>query len=178
MNQGKIPTLVEKIEILVKANEGDPLADIAIEYGIEIDTVTEIVKNAQSIVSLVNSSCFQKGWEKPHKNGRFPQMEEILFEWCCEQPQKEFLTRMHLHTKALEILTVTNEKGFGRPGVNFGEVKKWATDFRTRFGIQYVHTTSNRGQKAVASGSSAGSYGGNANGPNVSFKFRNSGGSL
>lgn len=142
----KMTSLVEKIKILEKLAQRISLEEIAADHGVDFATIIGIHHNHEIIIDLMNSAYYQKGLKLSRKTGMFPEMENILFEWCCEQPGKDQKTAKDLGAKALEILSITNENGYGQGEVRFLALPHWATGFRKRYGIVYQRS----GRQAAA----------------------------
>lgn len=135
MDLTNILSLEEKVGMLNKCAVGAPLDAVSVEVGVDDSAVMDAVNNHEKITALVNSSYFKMSLEMASMAGSFPQMERILFAWYTEQVGKEPITSKMLSAKAVEILSVTGENGFGSPGVHFKATKIWASAFRKRYGI-------------------------------------------
>lgn len=75
-------TLVEKLEILNKIENGDKLENLDNEFGVGHATIYDIRKNSEKIRYFFKNNKSLKSMSKTLKTDEFPEVEDALYLWC------------------------------------------------------------------------------------------------
>lgn len=128
-------TILQKVDMLKKLDEGTPPRCLANDFGISCRTVYDIRKNKEKILNFYTSSDTDKGIAnrksvRPAKNA---DLDAILFEWFKQRRSENIpITGPLLREKAKELhkeLKLTESCDYSQG---------WLTKFKNRHGIRYL----------------------------------------
>lgn len=124
-------------------------ADQAARYSVSIEQIMDIVSKGDDILKMFKSACYQNALQMPIKKGKFPRMENVLYQWYLQQPARPKVTVKILTEKAIEIMRVLDETTASGA---FRGSSTWMTGFKTRFNIEMPKRTANQSQNNNLSG--------------------------
>lgn len=128
-------TILQKVDILKKLDEGTPPRCLSKDFGISCRTIYDIRKNKEKILNFYTSSDSDKGIAnrksvRPPKNA---DLDVILFEWFKQRRSENIpITGPLLREKAKELhkeLKLTESCDYSQG---------WLTKFKNRHGIRYL----------------------------------------
>lgn len=122
-----------KIQILNEFRDNLHLKpnDMAKRYNVHITQIMNLIERKDEILLMNASAWYQNALEMPLKTGKYPKMENILYQWYIAQPKEIKIINSALIDKAKQIITIINE-----PFVdNFRASSTWLNGFKRRFNI-------------------------------------------
>lgn len=126
-------TLQDKSKIITELQQGAQMSGLAEKYGVSLMTIYSIRKHAAEIISAVGSSYVgPSDQKKVMRSGEFAQMEERLYQWFCEQRQRDAPVSGEL-LKAQALLYFEQYKCTDSV---FYASEGWLQNFKNRFGIR------------------------------------------
>lgn len=118
----------DKMDIIKMLDNGESMANIALQYGIGRSTVYDIKLNRTKIMANVHNISEKR---KTLKFGRHPELDSALYNWFLEQRAMDVVINGdHLKDKAMEI-----SKRF--KNWNFKASSGWLHKYKQRFGIKF-----------------------------------------
>uniref|UniRef100_A0A2H8TNS6 Jerky-like n=1 Tax=Melanaphis sacchari TaxID=742174 RepID=A0A2H8TNS6_9HEMI len=129
-------TLVEKLEILNKLENGDKLLNLANEFGVGRTTIYDIRKNSEKIKSFFKNNKSLKSMRKTLKTGEFPEIEDALYLWFLQERNRQTpISGEILKEKAKYFYKKITHKN------DFQASDGWLDKFKNRFGLRLLCMT-------------------------------------
>lgn len=132
-------SLPAKISILneLQTNPGLQPVDMVQRYCVSVDQINDIVLKRDEILRMFKSACYRNALQMPLGRGKYPKMENVLYQWYLEQPKKSRITRKMFAEKAIQILRVIGEP----VKRTFCGSSVWMVAFKRRFNIEQPNLT-------------------------------------
>jgi len=120
--------------VLAALRELRPMSEISRAHQISPNQILLIASKEQSICELIRSEYFKLAEKMPLKNGTYPRMENILYQWYLKNPGN-YKSAEYVE-KARNILSITEEKPI-RGSRMFVGTATWTSGFKKRYDITF-----------------------------------------
>lgn len=123
-------TLLTKMEIINRIENGERLEELSIEYGVGRTTIYGIKNNREKIRAFMQRNS--AGGRQTLKFGEYPQVEQALYSWYLEVRGQTSLSGDILRQKARSLYQEIMKRD------DFKASNGWLDNFKRRYGIRFT----------------------------------------